>query len=255
VNLGIVFDGLVIMLFGLLLLGIGLIWGLFALLLSSSFGAPIGFCIAGLVLIFVGLIDLVSGVRGWTRWIKKRASGEVVQETRPMIRERARNGEFLELGQRFGEVVSAVIMLAIFAFYVYHQVANTGFFTSSFGPWEMFAFYGSILLSLTPPVARAVIGRRNPVRPYEAAVNLFFAGVMLYLLGVFPFNFAHFTDALPAAVRFTLFWVTNDIAKIAIVLAFIGGIISAAVNIVKYLTFVPVEPRNYQRQNEHTIAG
>ena len=248
------FDGLVVIFLGVLLLGVGLIWGLVALLFSLSYIAPIGFSIAGLALIFAGIVDLASGVRGWTRMMRKTSGGPVSRAGPQMQRQRS-NNEFLGWGQRFGEVVSAVIMLAILAFYLYHQVANTGFFTSAFGPWEMFALYGSILLSMVPPIARAVIGRRNPVRPTEAAVNFFFVATALYLLSVFPFNFAHFADALPVAVRFTLFWVTNYIAKIVFVLAAIGGFISAGVNIVRYLTFTPVDSLDYQRHHEQVVSS
>ena len=149
--------------------------------------------------------------------------------------------EILSLSQRFGEMVSVAIVLLILAFYVYNQVANTGFFTSKFGGWEMFAFYGSILLSLVPSIGRAIIGRRNPIRPYEAGTNLFFAFASLYLLLVFPFNFAHLTDALPLGTHFVLSWVSNYIAKIVFVLAIVGSLISAGVNFVRYLTFVPTK--------------
>jgi len=162
-------------------------------------------------------------------------------QTEPQIEypKRRGNNEILGGRQRFAEVVSALIVLLVLGFYLYHQIANTGFFTSNFGGWAMFAFYGSIMLSLVSPIARAVIGRRNRVRPLEAACNIFFAFSSLYLLIIFPFNFAHFGDALPGAIRFLLSWVTNDIAKVVLVLAFIGGLISAGVNIVRYLTFRP----------------
>lgn len=145
----------------------------------------------------------------------------------------------LSVYDRIGEVVSVAITLLILAFYVYHQVANTEFFTSSFSNWVMFAFYGSIVLSLLPAVVRAIIGRRNPVRPLEAACNIFFAYTALLLLYVFPFNFAHFADALPVGTHFLLSWVTNYMARVVLVLAFVGMMISAGVNIVRYLTFRP----------------
>jgi hypothetical protein len=151
--------------------------------------------------------------------------------------ERGQQNEHLKDKQRFQELISVIIGLLFLAFYVYNQVENTGFFTSKFGTSEMFAFYGSILLSFLPPLARAAIGRRNPVRPLEALSNIFFAFSTLYLLVVFPFNFAHFPDALPAFVRFMFWWLTNDIARIIFALVFLALMISAVVNIVKYLTF------------------
>lgn len=171
------------------------------------------------------------------------------------VRERKRGDEFLSWGQRSGEVISALIGLAIFAFFAYHQMMNTGFFTSSFGPWEMFAFYGSILFSLVPALARAAVGRRNPVRPYEAAINLFFAAAALYLLGVFPFSFAHFSDALPVALRFVASWVSNDIAKVALVLMFVGSLISAGVNLVRYFNHTEFDFGDSQKHREQPIVG
>jgi len=135
------------------------------------------------------------------------------------------------------ELVSVAIVLLILGFYLYNQLANTGFFTSKFGGWETFAFYGSIILSLLPPLARSFIGRRNPVRPLEAFYNIFFALASLGLLIVFPFNFAHFANALPGGIRFLLSWVTNDIAWAVLLLAFVGGLISASYNIIRYLSF------------------
>jgi len=145
--------------------------------------------------------------------------------------------DYLTLPQRFGELTSVIFILLLLAFYAYNQIENTGFFTSKFGGWEMLALYGSISLSLLPPLMRAKIARRNSVRPLEAFCNLFFAFSILYLLLVFPFNFAHFPDALPAFVRFMFWWLTNDVARILIFLGFLGALASFITNIVKYGNF------------------
>src|SRR5579862_1771353 len=117
-------------------------------------------------------------------------------------RQRGKNNEVLTLGQRFGEIVSVFIIFLILGFYLYHQFANTGFFTGNFVGWVVFVFYGSFALSVLPALLRAVIGRRNPVRPFEAAFDLLLASGFIYLLAVFPFNFSHFSFALPEAIRF-----------------------------------------------------
>ncbi len=189
-------------------------------------------------------LRLNAGPRRW--WDRENQMSTQKQAKR-------RNNEFLTEGQRFGEGVSAVIVLLILGFYLYHQFANTGFFTSKFGGWEVFAFYGSILLSLASPIARAIVGRRNPVRPIEAFCNLFFAFAMLYLFFAFPFNFAHFSAALPSEIRFLLAWVTNDIAKVVLVLAFLGGLISGVYNIGRYLTYGP--PVREEPPEKHPSAG
>jgi hypothetical protein len=125
----------------------------------------------------------------------------------------------------------------ILAYYVYNQIANTGFFTSNFVGWTVVVFYGTFALSILPALLRASIGRRSPVRPFEAAFNFMSAAALIFLLAVFPFNFAHFPDALPQAIRFMFSWVSNDIAKVAMVLAILGTLISGLVNAVRYLMY------------------
>lgn len=144
--------------------------------------------------------------------------------------------EVLTPSQRGGELVSVPVMLLVFGFFVYHQVANTGFFTARFGAMEMVCLYGPILFSLAAPVVRAITGRRNPARPFEVVTNLFLALAAVWLLMVFPFNFAHLADALPAAIRFVLSWISNDIGKIVLILQVIVGTIMAGVTTWKYLS-------------------
>ena len=74
----------------------------------------------------------------------------------------------LSLPQRAGEGIFVVCMLLLFAFLLYHQAANTGFFTEKFGTFEMFWLYGPILFGISAPALRAWTGQRNPARPFEA---------------------------------------------------------------------------------------
>jgi hypothetical protein len=150
--------------------------------------------------------------------------------------------EVLSTSQRWGELISVVAMLLLFGFFAYHQGANTGFFTAKFGAVEMFCLYGPILFSLAAPGVRALHGRRNPARPLEVAMDVFLAIAALWLLMVFPFNFSHLADALPAAIRFILAWITNDIGKVVLILQVIVGPISAFVTMRKYLSVRRREP-------------
>ena len=143
--------------------------------------------------------------------------------------------EILTLPQRFGEVVTLVVTLLFLSFFAYHQAANTGFFTAAFGPQAMFFFYGPLLLSMAAPMTRALLGRRNPARPLEVVTNLFVAIAALWLLIVFPFNFAHLADALPTGIRFLLAWVNNDIGRIPLILQLIVCPIVALVTTWQYL--------------------
>jgi hypothetical protein len=144
--------------------------------------------------------------------------------------------EVLTTGQRWGEFISVVAMLLLFGFFVYHQVAQTGFFTAKFGAVEMFCLYGPILVSLAAPGVRAVSGRRNPARPFDVATYVFLAITALWLLMVFSFNFSHLADALPGAFHFVLAWITNDIGKVFLILQVIIGPISAILVVWKYLS-------------------
>jgi hypothetical protein len=145
--------------------------------------------------------------------------------------------DVLATGQRLGELLSIVAMMLVFAFFAYHQVAHTGFFTAKFGALEMFCLYGPILVSLAAPGVRAVNGCRNPARPLEVVHFLFLGIAALWLLMVFPFNFSHLADALPGTLHFALSWITNDIGKVLLILQVIIGPISAFLTTWNYLSF------------------
>ena len=150
--------------------------------------------------------------------------------------------EFLTPSQRWAELIIVAAMLLLFGFFVYQQIAHTGFFTAKFGSLEMFCLYGPILFSLAAPLSRASSGRRNPARRFEVATHLFLAIGSLWLWIAFPFNFAHLADVLPGAIRFVLVWITNDIGKAVLILQVIVGLISAFLTTVKYLSVRRQEP-------------
>src|SRR3990172_1242516 len=112
---------------------------------------------------------------------------------------------------RAADVVFIVCLLLLLAFLVYHQQVNTGFFTDKFGTLGMICLYGPLLVGITPLAVHIWTGRRNPARPFEAATSLFLAAGSLWLVSVFPLNYAHLADTLPEGLRFILAWVTDDI--------------------------------------------
>jgi hypothetical protein len=156
--------------------------------------------------------------------------------------------EVLSTAQRWLEILVVVALLLLFGFFAYHQVTNTGFFTAQFGSLEMLCLYGPIVLATAAPLVRVSTGRRNPARPLEAASSLLTAMTAVWFLITFPFNFAHFADALPGAVRFVLAWITDDIAKIPLVLQIILSPISALVTIWHYLSLRWREPATMSHQ-------
>jgi hypothetical protein len=107
--------------------------------------------------------------------------------------------ELLSLPQRLAEpFFSAIALFILGGFFVTHQLLQTGFFTDRFGPVEMVCLYGPLILSLAAPLARALSGQRNPAGRVEVLTHLCAALAGLWLLQVFPFDFTHLADALPA---------------------------------------------------------
>jgi len=146
------------------------------------------------------------------------------------------DNETLTPTQRWTGLLVIVGMLLLAGFFAYHQFTNTGFFTAKFGSLEMLCLYGPILVSFAAPIARAMSGRQNPGRPFDAATNLSLAAGSLWLWIVFPFNFAHLGDVFPNALRFATSWITNDIGKLLLLLQAIIGPITALLTILKYLS-------------------
>ncbi len=138
--------------------------------------------------------------------------------------------------QRLGELVSVVALLLLFGFFALHQFRHTGFFTAGFGSLEMLALYGPIIVAIAAPLVRAASGRRDPARPLEAAANLALAFGSLWLLIVFPLNYAHLADVLPGIIRPLLAWITDNIARIVLLLQVVIGPISAALNTWRYVS-------------------
>jgi hypothetical protein len=100
----------------------------------------------------------------------------------------------------------------------------------------MLALYGPILVSFAAPIVRALSGRHNPARPFEAATNLSLALGSLWLAIVFPFDFSHLPDVLPGAIRFILSWITNDIGRLVLILQVLIGLVTAPLTIFTYIS-------------------
>lgn len=148
---------------------------------------------------------------------------------------RTNDKDMLNPVERWLERFSVVLILLLLGFFMLHQFANTGFFTERFGTAEMLCLYVPIVVAMLPPLIRARMGRRHPARLWVAASSLLTAVTALWLLSTFPFNFAHFADFLPGSVRFMFFWLSDDLAKIPLVLQIIVGPISALVAVWQFL--------------------
>jgi hypothetical protein len=129
-----------------------------------------------------------------------------------------------------GIVVFCAMMMIYF---VVHQMRSTGFFTEKFGAWEMIMFYGSWVFWIVTASLEGILGQRLLSRLWDTFGGLIFAAIAtVWLLVVFPFEFSYIADVLPDSLRFTIRWISNDIARVGLVIAiilYIGAAVYAPV--------------------------
>jgi hypothetical protein len=141
-------------------------------------------------------------------------------------------GQLKELasGKRSGSRVAIAVVAGfslIMLYFVAHQMWLTGFFITTFGTLEMFLFYGSWFEWIIVAALERV-GRKHLSRDIDAFGGLVFVTISaVWLVVVFPFEFAYFADVLPDGLRFLLRWLSNDIARMALILWIIVNLISA----------------------------
>lgn len=138
--------------------------------------------------------------------------------------------------RRWVGLFTVVLLLLLLVFFAYHQWKKTGFFTDNFGTAEMLALYIPIVISIGPPIQRAIQGRSNPARPLEALSDLSLAIGSIWLRNHFPFNFAHLADPFPAGMTFAFTWITNNVGRFILLLQIVIGFISAFSTMASYLS-------------------
>ena len=118
----------------------------------------------------------------------------------------------------------AIVVFTVFMvlYLVAHQVRSTGFFTASFGTSEMLMLYGLLILGIISAGLEGVFGQRLYSRLFDIFGGLLLAAACtIWLLVVFPFEFAYFSDVAPDFLSFLVQWITNDIARVLMVLGII----------------------------------
>jgi hypothetical protein len=115
-------------------------------------------------------------------------------------------------------ITFAVVFTVIVLYLVAHQMVSTGFFTATFGTLEMLVLYGS-LMEWIAVAALEALGLKHLACDIDAFGGIIFVTIGgIWLLVVFPFEFAYFADVLPVSLRFLEQWISNDIARGVIVL-------------------------------------
>jgi hypothetical protein len=109
-------------------------------------------------------------------------------------------------------------VLTIF-YFAAHQILSTGFFTATFGTIEMIMLYGSWISLIITSGLEGLLGQRLLSRLFDTFGGIIFIAVATaWLLVVFPFEFAYFADILPDYLRFLVQWISNDVARVLMVL-------------------------------------
>lgn len=165
---------------------------------------------------------ILGETKATENWFARRVEAEAKKDTLPY-------------SERVGNVVGVVAIILVILYFVAHQIWSTGFFTSKFDTLEMFLFYGSLMFGIVTPALRALFGRKNLARLFEIFGSVLFTVVLAWLLVVFPFDFAYFADVLPSFLRFLLQWISNDIARVLMVLGIIVAPVMAIYTAILYV--------------------
>jgi hypothetical protein len=155
-------------------------------------------------------------------WFARHAEAEAKKDTIPY-------------SERVGNVVAVVAIILVILYFVAHQMWSTGFFTSKFGTLEMFLFYVSLMFGIVTSAVRALLGRKNLARLFDVFGAVLFTVALAWLFVVFPFDFAYFADVLPSFLRFLLQWISNDIARVLMVLGLIVAPVMAIYTAILYV--------------------
>ena len=149
-------------------------------------------------------------------------------------------------GERFvgiGIVVFSVLMVLYFAAL---QRQSTGFYTSAFGTLEMLALYGYWAFWIISAGLEGIFGKRLYSRLFDACGGLIFSTICLvWLLIVFPFEFVYFPDVLPESLQFLVQWISDNVARVLLVL---GIIVHLGAAIYTPIAYKFVDMKRFKRE-------
>jgi hypothetical protein len=164
----------------------------------------------------------LSETRATKNWFARRAEAEAKKDIIPY-------------SERVGNIVGVAVGFLIVFFFVAHKTGSTGFFTSKFNTIEMLLFYGSLMFGIVSTALRGLFGRKNLARLVDVFGSILVAVAITWLFVVFPFDFAYFADVLPSFLRFLLQWISNDIARVLMVLGIIVTLVMAIYTAIFYV--------------------
>ena len=96
-------------------------------------------------------------------------------------------------------------------------------------------FYGYWPVWLTTASLEGIFGLRLYSRLFDVFGGIIFLLIStVVLLIIFPFDFQYLADVLPDAMRFVLQWVSDDVARVVMMLGTIGLLFATVYSPIAY---------------------
>jgi hypothetical protein len=127
-------------------------------------------------------------------------------------------------GRALGVLIPTLAVFLVAGFFAAHQLWSTGFFLPEFGTTIAALFYASILYTIAIVIAGVYTEKDS-----RTVIVVSFAGAILWTVTtvwlwiVFPFDFTHLPDVVPAPLQFLLTWITPGIGKMLWALLAVGS--------------------------------
>ncbi len=137
--------------------------------------------------------------------------------------------------ERVVGIAIVVVSILMMLYCVAHQMWSTGFFTAAFGTLEMIMLYGNLIAWAITGALEGVLGQRLLSRLFDVFGGIIFITISFaWLLVVFPFELTYFADVLPNFLRFLVQWISNDIARVVMVIGIILLVVAAVYSPIAY---------------------
>ncbi|MFX0136823.1 MAG: hypothetical protein ACFFDN_24510 [Candidatus Hodarchaeota archaeon] len=146
-----------------------------------------------------------------------------------MVEEELGDYEKLSADDRVISVAFVMFFPLIAMYFAAHQMFSTGFFTATFGVLGMVFLYGTLFYWIFT-CAVLLLELKDLSRDVDSFGGLIFAAIgCAWLSIVFPFDFTYFAYVLPEGLRFLAQWISDGIARVGLVLAFIIHLVLAII--------------------------